>query len=53
MTRDEYIRQLVDAAPPFSAETKAQLWVLLAPVRDALSATASATAKPRRRKPAA
>ncbi len=53
MTRDEYIRQLVDAAPPFSAETKARLWVLLAPVREALAANAAPSVKPRRRKPAA
>lgn len=36
MTRDEYVAQLVAAAPPFSPDVRAQLFVLLAPVRDAL-----------------
>ena len=39
MTRDEYVAQVVAAAPPFSPEVRAQLFVLLAPVRDALVAT--------------
>jgi hypothetical protein len=39
MTRDEYVAQIVAAAPPLSPEVRAQLFVLLGPVRDALVAT--------------
>jgi hypothetical protein len=37
LTLDEYIRSVVDQAPPFSAETKSRLYVLLAPVREGLA----------------